>query len=255
MTGLIVVFFLAICLCSISFHRQGYRAGGRPMRDCRNSVSAQAGDGTTVSALPGSGPVGDFQGRFHSVRHFGQIRPAGLRGSFDILLLRGPIAGLFCQEQEPLAGQGLCHGAGGDGHPLRAGEHRPALPCLISKPMLGLLWLVTQDYTQLTGVEADVHVISIFTSPSMFAGCMGIGAFLAPWSGGHFSAEGPPLVSSGVLLHQCPGFFPDLQYMRQRRHCSGLPMLERKSNRGATQVLMVDALILVEWTGFQPVPL
>lgn len=48
----------------------------------------------------------------------------------------------------------------------------------ISGAVLEVLGWFTQDYTDLEAVEDGVRIISIFMSPNVFAGCMGIGVLL-----------------------------------------------------------------------------
>lgn len=142
---------------------------------------------------------------------------------------------------------------------------------LVSTVALGLLRLFTQDYTQLTGVEAGVRMTSIFGNPNVFAGCMGIGVFLALGLAGTSQQRGHRRFHLVCLYINALSFF-----LAFSMGASGVIvvaflvylLLERKSARGAALVLMVETLILVaaagflisatslvEWTGFQPVPL
>lgn len=142
---------------------------------------------------------------------------------------------------------------------------------LISTPVLGLLRLFTQDYTHLKGVEAGVRMISIVGNPNVFAGCMGIGVFLALGLAGTSQKKGHRRFHLVCLYINALSFF-----LAFSMGASGVIvvaflaylLLERKSARGAALVLMVETLILVaaagflvsatslvEWTGFQPVPL
>lgn len=142
---------------------------------------------------------------------------------------------------------------------------------LLSTPVLGLLGLFTPDYASLTPVEVGIRMNSIFTNPNVFAGCMGIGVFLSLGLAGTsrqtshrrfhlvclyinalsfllaFSMGGSATIAVGFLIYL---------------------LLERKQSRGSALVLMVETLVLVgaggavisatslvEWTGFQPVPL
>ena len=142
---------------------------------------------------------------------------------------------------------------------------------LLSTPALGLLRLFTQDYTTLAGVEAGVRMTSIFTNPNVFAGCMGIGVFLSLGLAGTTQQRGHRRFHLVCLYINALSFF-----LAFSMGASGMIavaflvylLLERKSARGAALVLMVETLILVaaagflvsatslvEWTGFQPVPL
>ena len=142
---------------------------------------------------------------------------------------------------------------------------------LISTPVLGLLRLFTSDYNNLGGVEAGVRMTSIFINPNVFAGCMGIGVFLSLGLAGTSQQKGHRRFHLVCLYINALSFF-----LAFSMGASGVIavaflvylLLERKNARGATLVLMVETLILVaaagflvsatsltEWTGFQPVPL
>lgn len=142
---------------------------------------------------------------------------------------------------------------------------------LISTPVLGLLSLFTQDYTNLTPVEVGVRMNSIFTNPNVFAGCMGIGVFL---SLGLVRAAQKPRYRRFHLVClyiNALSFFLAFSMGGSGTIAVGFLiylLLERKQSRGSALVLMVETLILVvaagfvvsatslvEWTGFQPVPL
>lgn len=142
---------------------------------------------------------------------------------------------------------------------------------LLSTPVLGLLRLFTSDYNNLGGVEAGVRMTSIFTNPNVFAGCMGIGVFLSLGLAGTSQQKGHRRFHLVCLYINALSFF-----LAFSMGASGVIVVaflvyllfERKSARGAALVLMVETLILVaaagflvsatsltEWTGFQPVPL
>lgn len=142
---------------------------------------------------------------------------------------------------------------------------------LLSTPVLGLLRLFTSDYSNLSGVEAGVRMTSIFTNPNVFAGCMGIGVFLSLGLAGTSQQKGHRRFHLVCLYINALSFF-----LAFSMGASGVIVVaflvyllfERKSARGAALVLMVETLILVaaagflvsatsltEWTGFQPVPL
>lgn len=50
---------------------------------------------------------------------------------------------------------------------------------IISTPILSLLGIFTQDYTNISPVEEGIRMLSIFQNPNVFAGCMGIGVFIS----------------------------------------------------------------------------
>lgn len=142
---------------------------------------------------------------------------------------------------------------------------------LVSTVALGLLRLFTQDYTQLTGVEAGVRMTSIFGNPNVFAGCMGIGVFLALGLAGTSQQRGHRRFHLVCLYINALSFFLAFSMGASGTIAVGFLiylLLERKQSRGSALVLMVETLILVgaggvlvsatslvEWTGFQPVPL
>lgn len=142
---------------------------------------------------------------------------------------------------------------------------------LISTPVLGLLNLLTQDYTELTPVEVGIRMNSIFTNPNVFAGCMGIGVFLSLGLAGTSKRTAHRRFHLTCLYISALSFFLAFSMGASGTIAVGFLiylLLERKQARGSTLVLMVETLILVaiagflisatsfvEWTGFQPVPL
>ena len=142
---------------------------------------------------------------------------------------------------------------------------------LISTPVLGLLSLFTQDYTALTPVEVGIRMNSIFTNPNAFAGCMGIGVFLSLGLAGTSKQAGHRRFHLVCLFINALSFFLAFSMGGSGTIAVGFLiylLLERKQSRGSALVLMVETLILVaamgflvsatslvQWTGFQPVPL
>lgn len=142
---------------------------------------------------------------------------------------------------------------------------------LISTPVLGLLQLFTQDYNNLGGVEAGVRMTSIFGNPNVFAGCMGIGVFLSLGLAGTSQQKGHRRFHLVCLYINALSFLLAFSMGGSGTIAVGFLiylLLERKQSRGSALVLMVETLILVgaggvlvsatslvEWTGFQPVPL
>ena len=142
---------------------------------------------------------------------------------------------------------------------------------LISTPVLGILGLFTPDYSALTPVEVGVRINSIFTNPNVFAGCMGIGVFLSlglALTSTHNAHRKFHLV---CLYINALSFFLAFSMGGSATIAVGFLvylLLERRETRGSLLVLMVETLILVcgagfavsatslvEWTGFQPIPL
>lgn len=142
---------------------------------------------------------------------------------------------------------------------------------LLSTPVLGLLGLFSRDYADLTPVEVGIRMNSIFTNPNVFAGCMGIGVFLS--LGLVRSAQTPARRRFHLvcLYLNALSFFLAFSMGASGTIAVGFLvylLLERKEERGGALVLMVETLVLVaaagflvsatslvEWTGFQPVPL
>ncbi|MBM6721501.1 O-antigen ligase family protein [Pseudoflavonifractor phocaeensis] len=142
---------------------------------------------------------------------------------------------------------------------------------LISTPVLGLLGLFTQDYAYLTPVEVGIRMNSIFTNPNVFAGCMGIGVFLSLGLAGTSRQAGHRRFHLVCLYINALSFLLAFSMGGSGTIAVGFLiylLLERRQSRGSALVLMVETLILVgaggvlvsatslvEWTGFQPVPL
>lgn len=142
---------------------------------------------------------------------------------------------------------------------------------LLSTPVLGLLSLFTQDYSSLTPVEVGIRMNSIFTNPNVFAGCMGIGVFLSLGLAGTSQQKGHRRFHLVCLYINALSFLLAFSMGGSGTIAVGFLaylLLERKQSRGSALVLMVETLILVgvggvlvsatslvEWTGFQPVPL
>lgn len=142
---------------------------------------------------------------------------------------------------------------------------------LISTPVLGLLQLFTQDYNNLGGVEAGIRMTSIFGNPNVFAGCMGIGVFLSLGLAGTSQQKGHRRFHLVCLYINALSFLLAFSMGGSGTIALGFLiylLLERKQSRGSALVLMLETLILVgaggvlgsatslvEWTGFQPVPL
>ena len=142
---------------------------------------------------------------------------------------------------------------------------------LISTPVLGLLGLFTSDYNNLGGVEAGIRMTSMFTNPNVFAGCMGIGVFLSLGLAGTSKQAGHRRFHLVCLYINALSFLLAFSMGGSGTIAVGFLiylLLERKQSRGSALVLMVETLILVgaggvlvsatslvEWTGFQPVPL
>ena len=142
---------------------------------------------------------------------------------------------------------------------------------LISTPVLGLLGLFGQDYAELIPVEVGIRMNSMFINPNVFAGCMGIGVFLALGLAGTSRQAAHRRFHLVCLYINALAFFLAFSMGGSATIAVGFLiylLLERKQSRGSALVLMVETLILVaiagflvsatslvEWTGFQPVPL
>ena len=141
----------------------------------------------------------------------------------------------------------------------------------ISGPVLALVGQFTPDYAQLTAVEEGVRITSVFMSPNVFAGCMGIGVLLSlglAVSAPGAAARRAHLVclficalsfllafSLGACMAIAPAFLV-------------LVLLERRERRAELLLVMAQTLILTmlaafpisrtsltAWEGVRPIPL
>lgn len=141
---------------------------------------------------------------------------------------------------------------------------------LLSGPVLAVLGMFSSDYTQLSGLETDVRMTSLFTNPNIFAGCAGIGVLLS--LGLALSSE-----KRVRLFHLSCLFLNSLAFLLAfsmgASASIGLAflaylILEQRERRSALLLLMVETLILTvlaaalismtsftAWTGPRPVPL
>lgn len=141
----------------------------------------------------------------------------------------------------------------------------------VSGAVLGVLGWFTPDYMDLAAVEEGVRMTSIFLSPNVFAGCMGIGVLLAlglAVTSDKPGARAAHLVclsisalsfvlafSMGACVMIVPAFLV-------------LLALTEKGRRTGLLILMVETLVvtalcafpisltsMTAWTGFRPIPL
>lgn len=141
----------------------------------------------------------------------------------------------------------------------------------ISTAFFGLMGMFSQDYSNLSGIEAGVRMTSILENPNIFAGCVGIGVLLSlglvnsstnPYAR-RFHTACLALSSLGFLLAFSMGAsgviaVAFLVYL----------FLEPGKKRSSLLVLMVETLICAlaaafpiyltsfdTWNGMQPIPL
>ena len=142
---------------------------------------------------------------------------------------------------------------------------------LISTPVLGLLSLFSQDYASIIPVEVGIRMNSMFNTPNVFAGCMGIGVFLSLGLTTTARTGKERSVHLVCLLINALAFLLAFSMGGSATIAVGFLvylLLERKQRRGALLVLMVETLVisgvgvaavsatsLVEWSGFQPIPM
>ncbi len=142
---------------------------------------------------------------------------------------------------------------------------------LISGPVLAFLGLFTTDYQNLYVVEEGVRILSIFMSPNVFAGCIGIGVLLS------LGLAATSETSVQYAVHLTCLFVSSLSFVLAFSMGACLMIIpafllyllcERKELRLRQLLLMVETLVLVvlaascisrtsmtAWTGIQPTPL
>ncbi len=141
----------------------------------------------------------------------------------------------------------------------------------ISTPVFGILKLLGADYRAASGVETGVRMTSMFDTPNVFAGCVGLGVLLS--LGLALSSEGKKERAVHVVCLYINALAFVLAFSMGASAFIALAfvvylLLESKERRASLFVLMVEALILTvlgaalvsmtsfaEWDGFRPVPL
>ena len=141
----------------------------------------------------------------------------------------------------------------------------------ISTPVLALIGQFTPAYSSLAGVEAGVRMISIFSNPNIFAGCMGIGVLLS--LGLAASAEGKReraghliclyitalsfvlAFSLGACLTIAPGFLAMLALERRERRTGLFLLMIETFVLTLLAAFPISVTALTAWSGVQPVPM
>ena len=142
---------------------------------------------------------------------------------------------------------------------------------LISGPILGLLGLITPDYTGITGVETGVRLNGLFSNGNIFAGITGLGVLVG--LGLTCSAEGPRertahtailyINALGFLLAFSMGatatiaiaFLVLLALEKRERRMSLLALMLQTLLLGVLAAAVVSMTALKPRTGFQPIPM
>lgn len=141
----------------------------------------------------------------------------------------------------------------------------------ISSVVLWIISLFTEDYTNLSMVEAGVRMTSIFENPNVFAGCAGIGVLLSLG----LTQSSKPGKERGV--HLCCLFISSFAFVLAFSMGATAAIivaflvyliLEKANRRAELLVIMVETLVLAvvgaalvsktsfqPWTGFDIVPL
>ena len=141
----------------------------------------------------------------------------------------------------------------------------------VSGAVLGVLGWFTPDYADLGAVEEGVRMTSIFLSPNVFAGCMGIGVLLALGLAVTAEKPGRRTVHSICLSVNALSF---VLAFSMGACATILPaflillLLTDKEKRMGLLILMVETLAvtalcafpisltsMTAWTGFRPIPL
>lgn len=141
----------------------------------------------------------------------------------------------------------------------------------VSGAVLGALGWFTPDYMDLGAVEEGVRMTSIFLSPNVFAGCMGIGVLL---SLGLAVTSEKPGARAGHLACLSINALAFVLAFSMGASAMILPAflvlfaLTNKEQRIGLLILMVETLVvtvlcafpisltsMTAWTGFRPIPL
>lgn len=139
-----------------------------------------------------------------------------------------------------------------------------------SGAVLGLLGIVTTDYSTLAGVEPGVRMTSIFDNPNIFAGVVGIGVLLSLGLVCTAEDKKERTIQTVILYINALSFLLAFSMGAIVAIAAGFLVyliLERKERRTGLLILMVETLIFTvaaaavismtsfqAWSGFQPVP-
>lgn len=141
----------------------------------------------------------------------------------------------------------------------------------ISTPVLTVLSWFTPDYADLTVVEAGARITSIFMSPNVFAGCMGIGVLLS--LGLAVSSEKPGgraahlvclsvnalafvlAFSMGACLTIIPAFLVLLALTGKEQRTGLLLLMVETLLVTAAAAFPISLTSMTAWNGVRPIPL
>ena len=141
----------------------------------------------------------------------------------------------------------------------------------VSGVVLGVLGWFTPDYLALGAVEEGVRMTSIFLSPNVFAGCMGIGVLLS--LGLAVSAEKPGAraahvaclsvnalsfvlaFSMGACVMLVPAFLVLLALTGKEERTGLLLLMVEGLVVTALSAFPISLTSMTAWTGFRPIPL
>ena len=141
----------------------------------------------------------------------------------------------------------------------------------VSGAVLGVLGWFTPDYVALGAVEEGVRMTSIFLSPNVFAGCMGIGVLLS--LGLAVSAEKPGAraahvaclsvnalsfvlaFSMGACVMLVPAFLVLLALTGKEERTGLLLLMVEGLVVTALSAFPISLTSMTAWTGFRPIPL
>ena len=141
----------------------------------------------------------------------------------------------------------------------------------VSGAVLGVVGWFTQDYTQLAAVEEGVRMTSVFMSPNVFAGCMGIGVLLSlglavteerAWArGAHVACLAVSSLSfvlafsMGGCATIVPAFAVLLALTGKGRRMELLLLMAQTLVVTAVCAFPISVTSMTAWTGPRPVPL
>ena len=141
----------------------------------------------------------------------------------------------------------------------------------VSGAVLGVLGWFTPDYLELGAVEEGVRMTSIFMSPNVFAGCMGIGVLLGlglaatsekPWErGAHLACLAVNSLSfvlafsMGACAMIAPAFAVLLALTGKERRTELFLMMAEALAVTAACAFPISLTSMTAWDGARPIPL
>lgn len=141
----------------------------------------------------------------------------------------------------------------------------------VSGPVLAVLGWFTPDYMDLGAVEEGVRMTSIFFSPNVFAGCMGIGVLLSLGLAASSERPGGRAVhlaclsvnalsfvlafSMGACVMILPAFLVLLALTGKERRMDLLLLMVEALVVAVLCAFPISLTSMTAWTGFRPIPL